>query len=448
MCCPTVVATSRRHTPIQTASDKGIDQPTLGLALAFGFLGHLAPVASNPVPHGDSTDRLVLLLGLVLAERLETESLLCMPSPRWCPSATDPLVKRLTTLGVSLLASVGLTGCPLSDHYYIEKTPSASGSSGGQASGGQLVDSGGSSHSAGASNGGASEQGGAVDIGGAGGSGGTNEFGAGGACVLGPFEAPQLITGLGLTGTLWGPALSGDGLTLYFGAVENSGGEHIYRAKRTNRGTVFAAAERIAALASNASDGTPCVSPDELTIYFYSTRAGAGSNRDLWAATRSSVTATFGTPTSLATLNTSSNDYQPWISSDERTLLYVAAGTAGLTTTDVWIVTRTDNTQTFSEPARLSSINSSSNEQRASMSSDALTVYFSSDRPGGLGGSDIWRATRTDPSSEFSAASVVSGVNTSANDMDPLLSRDDTELFFSSSRNGTSQLWRSSRTCQ
>ena len=279
--------------------------------------------------------------------------------------------------------------------------------------------------------------------------GGTHNLGTGGRCQLGPFGAPEVITGLGLTNVgLWGPSLSGDGYTVYFGASDSAGNEHIYRARRADRGATFSAAERLSELASNASEGTPCVSADELTIYFYSTRSGGTGDRDLWVATRTNTAASFGTPIALSLLNTPNIDYQPWISADERQLLFTSPGSSAQNSVDIWVATRSDKSQAFPAAQRFASLSSTSNDQRASLSSDGLTAFFSSDRAGGLGNMDIWYATRTTPSGDFIPAGLVEGINSTGADRDPMLSRDDTELVFASARGGLTQLYRVVRTCQ
>jgi len=40
-------------------------------------------------------------------------------------------------------------------------------------------------------------------------------------------------------------------------------------------------------------------------------------------------------------------------------------------------------------------INTTASEQQPSLSGDGRTLLFASNRPGGLGGTDIWMSTRT-----------------------------------------------------
>lgn len=413
--------------------------------------------------YATSSIHLLMLLDHPLLEQLGPRPPRRMFRPLPRIDANRALARHVRSVAAAIAVPGILTGCPLRDSYYIEQTVAASGSTGSAAIGNDF--GGMSAGGADFEMGGAGTAGSGVDLGGTSSNGGSEDFGgaagdsamgagaaglssssAGASCTWGPFGTPQLVTGLRLSGTLWGPSLSGDGLTLYLGAVDSADGENIYRATRTNRGAVFSEAERIASLISTGDEGTPSVSPDELTIYFYSTRVGGMGNRDLWVATRSSATADFGAPMALTLFNTSSMDHQPWISSDERLLLYASTGTTSQAS-DVWMATRAEKSQGFSAPVRVTSIDTASNEYRAVLSSDLLTIYFASDRSGGSGAIDIWYATRTTPQGDFGAAIPVPGINSTQSDQDPMLSRDDTELFFSSGRNGTNQLWRSSRTC-
>jgi len=97
----------------------------------------------------------------------------------------------------------------------------------------------------------------------------------------------------------------------------------------------------------------------------------------------------------------------------------------------------------WSEPVNLGPVvNSSSNEQNATLARDGLSLYFSSNRPGGSGPLDIWVAQRacTDPDDLACAwqapANLGSPINSAGADFAPNLSRDGHLLFFASSRGG------------
>jgi hypothetical protein len=321
----------------------------------------------------------------------------------------------------------------------------ASVGTGGSIGTGGTVGTGGS----GGTGGSLTSTGGATGTGGGGsGTGGTSGTGGATTCVWGAFQAPELLTGFGLDGySLWGPSLSADGKTVFFGADNASVLEHIYMATRPDRGTAFAAATAVDGVRGyDGSDGTPCISADGLTLYFYSTRSGGVGARDLWSASRASATAAFASAKLLAGPNGTSNDYLPWISADELTLMFSSSRGGS---TDVYSTKRAKRTDNFPAPTALAGVNgASSNEERAAWSNDGLTIYFSSNRAGGVGDVDIWVGTRADLQRNFGGLTNLRVVNSTSEDVDVSLSRDETELVFASSRSGQSRLYRSVRGCQ
>lgn len=99
----------------------------------------------------------------------------------------------------------------------------------------------------------------------------------------------------------------------------------------------------------------------------------------------------------------------------------------------------------WSEPVNLAAVNSPWQDFGAVISKDGLSLYFSSDRPGGLGGSDIWVSRRTSTDDPWGAPeNLGAAVNSSTSDSMPSLSRDEHILFFSSARPGgfgTQDIW-------
>jgi len=77
-------------------------------------------------------------------------------------------------------------------------------------------------------------------------------------------------------------------------------------------------------------------------------------------------------------------------------------------------------------------INTKSNENHACLSKDGNTIYFTSDRKGGLGGFDIYKSTVNDKGTWGEPVSVGSSINTEFNEATPYLSADENYLFFSS----------------
>ncbi len=102
----------------------------------------------------------------------------------------------------------------------------------------------------------------------------------------------------------------------------------------------------------------------------------------------------------------------------------------------------------WSAPVNLGAvINSPFNDQGPAISKDGLSLYFSSGRPGGFGGSDIWVSQRASLEVPWNPPINIGGaVNTAANESTPALSRDEHCLFFNGNTSGGfNDIWVSYR---
>jgi hypothetical protein len=273
-----------------------------------------------------------------------------------------------------------------------------------------------------------------------------------GRCRRPTFAAPELVTGLGTELDLWAPSLSSDGLTLLCAANAQTTPERIFFATRAPGSTEFSALRLLAQLDSGFGDGTPLLSFDGLTLYFYSRRPGGNGDRDLWFALRANPAADFGAIHHFGAVNGASLDHLPWLSRDELTLLSVSTRAGGLGQSDVWFAKRASRAEDFGTAQLVSSLSSGADEGRAVVSADGKLVIFASARDGGQGGQDLWMAARAGGGGdgalgELDPAINLSELNSPALDVDPFLTADERELFFSSTRNGPAQIFRSRITC-
>jgi hypothetical protein len=92
----------------------------------------------------------------------------------------------------------------------------------------------------------------------------------------------------------------------------------------------------------------------------------------------------------------------------------------------------------WSAPVNLGAmINTTFNEQGPTLASDGLSLYFGSDRPGGLGGFDIWVARRACTECPWETPEALGAhVNTASFETGPGLSVDGHLQFFRSTREG------------
>jgi hypothetical protein len=174
----------------------------------------------------------------------------------------------------------------------------------------------------------------------------------------------------------------------------------------------------------------------------------------LFVAHRSSVTAAFDLPIPLKTLDPSPpsyvNDFDPTTLTG--LTLYFTSDRAeffGSNSKDLWVASRTSTANDFDPPVELPApMNTPSDDATPFLSADGSELWFSSDRPGGLGKHDIYRAAKT--GSSFAAPELVVGVSSSEDDYTPTLSADGLVIFFSSSRAdggalGEQDVWTASR---
>lgn len=93
----------------------------------------------------------------------------------------------------------------------------------------------------------------------------------------------------------------------------------------------------------------------------------------------------------------------------------------------------------FGEPTNLGpAINSTGSEFAPSITADGLELYFCDNRSGGFGGYDIWVATRQTIQDEWkSAVNPGPVINAASGDVEPCISPDGLEIYFSSFRSGS-----------
>lgn len=192
----------------------------------------------------------------------------------------------------------------------------------------------------------------------------------------------------------------------------------------------------------------PRLSADELTIYFYSSLGSI----DLWSARRSSVAEPFGAPFPLSAVSSAQEDYDPMLSPDGLTLWFASRrdATTGTDGARLYVATRPSGLAELGAPALAATVNAPDRWQADAqpfLTADHAELWFSSNRGGGVGGYDLWRAQWTGAS--FAPPVVVAGLSSGVDDWTPTLSADRRTIYFSSNRaarGGGFEIWRAHRT--
>jgi len=196
---------------------------------------------------------------------------------------------------------------------------------------------------------------------------------------------------------------------------------------------------------SSSNDYANCLSANGLDMYFSSYRSGGYGDVDMWVTSRSTVDSEWGIPVNLGpTLNSPAWDSCPNISGDGLSIFFESQRAGGVGDNDIWMTTKhiTDRNQDgyWSEPQNLGpTVNSSVWDSCPSISADGLSLYFCSYRSGGSGDCDLWvvtRATVSDPWGQ--PVNIGPTVNSSAWEYHPDISTDGLALFFFSNRPGGS----------
>lgn len=124
----------------------------------------------------------------------------------------------------------------------------------------------------------------------------------------------------------------------------------------------------------------------------------------------------FGTPVVVQDLADTGHRDNPSLTADLLEIYFTSnedpAGNG-----DVWSATRASTTLPFTNAAPIAEVNGASRETSSAISADGLTLWFGSDRPGGIGGLDVWVSQRASRTAVWSVPTNVQALNTTADDI-------------------------------
>lgn len=190
------------------------------------------------------------------------------------------------------------------------------------------------------------------------------------------------------------------------------------------------------------TEGVPVISADEsVMIFTYAGKKSTGGllndalkpdnengqyHEDIFISTKINDS-TFNDPIAITTLNTNGNDAAVALSPDGNTLFsFVSNNDEG----DLYISTLSGSD--WSEPKKLNkNINTDAWEGSCSITSDGRYLYFASEKPGGLGGRDLYISEKVD-GDWAPAKNLGPSINTKYNEDAPFIHPDGITLFFSS----------------
>jgi len=224
------------------------------------------------------------------------------------------------------------------------------------------------------------------------------------------------------------------------------GGNDLWFATRESVDSPWREPQNMGARINTASDDSlPFLAPNEHVLYFYSQRpagnCGPSGTGDIWMTRRRNKHSPWQEPTNLGcVLNTSVDETAPAFWEDPKTeqaWLFFGRNPGGIGDYDVYASPLEEDgfagpgvlVREFSSPGR---------DTRIFIRKDGLEAFITSNRAGGQGGIDIWTSTRETLSDAWSVPiNLGSPVDSPSNDGSPWLSKNGTTLYFFSDRPGT-----------
>ena len=256
-----------------------------------------------------------------------------------------------------------------------------------------------------------------------------------------------------------GPAISKDGLSLYFASTRpgGAGGEDIYVSQRESQDSEWGPPVNLGPIINTtANEMVPSFSRDGHLLFFATNRPLGFGGVDIWVSRREHTHDDFGwePPENLgAGVNTASTDAGPsYFENDEVGVaqLYFNSNRPGGPGVSNLYVSEQAADGSFGPGVLVLELSSTGETARASVRHDGREIFFTSNRPGSINTQDLWVATRETVSDVWSAPiNLGSTLNNGPLDVQPYISADRETLFFASTRPGgvgSTDLYMSTRT--
>jgi outer membrane protein OmpA-like peptidoglycan-associated protein/Tol biopolymer transport system component len=242
-----------------------------------------------------------------------------------------------------------------------------------------------------------------------------------------PFNPVNIGPAINTPESEYLPTLSADGNTLIYTAVRG-GQEDFYRSKKVNG--QWQTGEPVVALNTTSNEGAHSISADGKLLVFTAChrKDGLGSCdiffseflNNNWTRVKN-----IG-----PSINTAGWESQPSLSADGKTLFFVSEKAGGIGGKDIWVSNRQPN-GIWSNPINLSKpVNSNLDEQSPFFHADGKTLYFMSNGHPGLGGFDLYFSRLQDDETWIEPVNLGFPINTMANEGALSVSLDGSTAYF------------------
>jgi hypothetical protein len=201
---------------------------------------------------------------------------------------------------------------------------------------------------------------------------------------------------------------------------------------------------------SASNESGPSISSDGLHLYFQSNRPGGFGRTDMYVTQRATVNDAWAAPQNLGPVLNATGAFfngMPEQSADEKSLFFCSDRPGGVGLLDLWVSHRSNIHDDFAWEAPVNlgaAVNGPTDDCDPALLVDpqtgAVILSFASlNRPGGTGDWDLLRSTQG-ADGNFGTAVPVSELNSATRETGPTVRRDGLEMIFSFSLNGSGDL--------
>lgn len=250
-----------------------------------------------------------------------------------------------------------------------------------------------------------------------------------------PFDPKPVGNGINTSAGEYLPSLTADGLTMIFTRLEY-GDENFYQSEKKDG--VWQTATPLEGVNTPQNEGAQNISPDGSWLVFTAcNRRGDGSQGscDLYWSQQKNGQWTKPQPFSN-TINSADWEAQPCISHDGRSILFSSIRPGGKGGKDLWQTDRQADNK-WSTPSNLGPLlNTPGDEQTPYLHPDNQTLYFTSDGHPGMGKNDLYFSRRQPDGSWGQPQNLGYPINTKASEGTLTVSLDGRTAYFAADKPG------------
>ncbi|PCJ25753.1 MAG: hypothetical protein COA96_06925 [SAR86 cluster bacterium] len=231
------------------------------------------------------------------------------------------------------------------------------------------------------------------------------------------------------------PTFTADGKTMYFNCFDRQGrvGGDICVSNLVDN--QWSEPTIVEAVSSEYAEVEPLLSPDGKQLYILSTRPGGHGEGDIWVSNL--IDGEWTEPENLdAPINSPYNDHCLYFAGENWEFAYwTSTRPGGFGGNDIWMSEKIDGV--WGEAVNLGeNVNTAGVEHHSLPSEDGRSLYVTAVRDEGFGGQDIYVTTRDENGVWGKLINLGSAVNSEAQDRCPAFSPDHSLFYFDSTRKG------------